>query len=174
MRLFPTLLALSLATSAAAQHNTTSSGHAMTTPQETGQSAFAALAEIVALLRADPKTDWGVVDIAALRRHLVDMNLVTTETMVTRSFLPSGVRFDIRGTARDFEAIRALVPAHAPFLASETGWEVRTSPLEDGIALFVGGDTDQIKGLGFFGLMTIGAHHQEHHLMMAKGAPPHH
>ena len=107
MRLFPTLLALSLATSAAAQHNTTSSGHAMTTPQETGQSAFAALAEIVALLRADPKTDWGVVDIAALRRHLVDMNLVTTETMVARSFLPSGVRFDIRGTARDFEAIRA-------------------------------------------------------------------
>jgi len=67
-----------------------------------------------------------------------------------------------------------MVPAHAPFLAAETGWDVVTEELEDGVALSVDGDAAQIQGLGFFGLMTIGAHHQEHHLMMAKGAAPHH
>ena len=41
-------------------------------------------------------------------------------------------------------------------------------------SISVDGDAAQIQGLGFFGLMTIGAHHQAHHLMMAKGAAPHH
>ncbi|MGZ2260157.1 hypothetical protein [Roseobacter sp. A03A-229] len=174
MRLVTLLLALSLSGPVAAQHNHSATGHVMSGPQETGQSAFAAMAEIVALLRADLDTDWTNVDIAALRRHLVDMELVTMEAEVTRSVLPAGIRFEIRGAPRVLEAIRAMVPAHAPFLAAETGWAVTTEDLGDGVALLVDGDTDQIQGLGFFGLMTIGAHHQEHHLMMAKGAPPHH
>ena len=91
-----------------------------------------------------------------------------------RMLTPEGARFEIRGTPRVLEAIRAMVPAHAPFLAAETGWDVVTEDLEDGVALSVDGDAAQIQGLGFFGLMTIGAHHQEHHLMMAKGAGPHH
>jgi hypothetical protein len=33
--------------------------------------------------------------------------------------------------------------------------------------------TNRIRGLGFIGLMTTGAHHQEHHLMIAKGAGAH-
>lgn len=174
MRLVALLLALSLSGPVAAQHNHSATGHAMPGPQETGQSAFAAMAEIVALLRADPDTDWANVDIAALRWHLVDMELVTMEAEVTRSVRPAGIRFEIRGAPRVLEAIRAMVPAHAPFLAAETGWEVTTEDLGDGVALLVDGDSDQIQGLGFFGLMTIGAHHQEHHLMMAKGATPHH
>ena len=40
-------------------------------PIEAGESAFAAIQEIVALLNADPKTDWSKVDIDALRQHLV-------------------------------------------------------------------------------------------------------
>jgi hypothetical protein len=28
--------------------------------------------------------------------------------------------------------------------------------------------------LGFFGVMTIGAHHQAHHLQMTMGEDPHH
>src|SRR5438046_3161300 len=48
-------------------------GPAMSAPREPGQSAFAAIQEIVALLEADPGTDWTKVDIEALRRHLVDM-----------------------------------------------------------------------------------------------------
>ena len=140
---------------------------------ETGQSGFAALTEIVTILREDPETDWSMVDIAALRRHLVDMDLLTTEAKVDAIQRAEGARFEIRGTQRVLEAIRAMVPAHAPFLAAETGWNVSTEELEDGVALIVDGDAAQIQGLGFFGLMTIGAHHQEHHLLLAKGAAPH-
>ena len=46
-------------------------------PTEAGQGAFAAIQEIVAILEADPDTDWSKVDIDALRQHLVDMNAVT-------------------------------------------------------------------------------------------------
>jgi len=37
----------------------------------------------------------------------------------------------------------------------------------------VSGDATQIAALGFIGLMTIGAHHQEHHLMIARGGDVH-
>ena len=85
MRLVALLLALSLSGPVAAQHSHSAIGHAMPGPQEAGQSAFAAMAEIAALLRADPDTDWANVDIAALRRHLVDMELVTTEALAPLS-----------------------------------------------------------------------------------------
>ena len=174
MRLIPLLLAIVMASPVAAQHAHFATGHDLGGPEETGQSAFAALAEIVAILQADPETDWERVDIDGLRRHLVDMDLLTQEAVVTRTLRPEGARFEIRGTPRVLEAIRAMVPAHAPFLAAENGWDVVTEDLDDGVALSVDGDAAQIQGLGFFGLMTIGAHHQEHHLMMAKGAAPHH
>lgn len=34
-------------------------------------------------------------------------------------------------------------------------------------------DPTQIRGLGFIGLMRIGAHHQDHHLMLAQGVESH-
>lgn len=37
-----------------------------------------------------------------------------------------------------------MVPAHAPFFAAETGWDVVTEDLEDGVALSVDGDAAQI------------------------------
>jgi hypothetical protein len=46
--------------------------HAAPQPTEPGQGAFAAIAEIIALLEADPNTDWSKVDITALREHLVE------------------------------------------------------------------------------------------------------
>lgn len=171
---FPFLfLAFFATTPAFAKHNHSESGHTMEGLLETGQSGFAALTEIVTILREDPETDWSMVDIAALRRHLVDMDLLTTEVEVDVIQRTEGARFEIRGTQRVLEAISAMVPAHAPFLSAETGWNVSTEELEDGVALIVDGDAAQIQGLGFFGLMTIGAHHQEHHLMLAKGAAPH-
>ena len=128
----------------------------------------------MALLREDPATDWATVDIAALRTHLVDMDFLTTQAEVSVVARPEGARFEIHGTQSVLAAIRAMVPAHAPFLAAETGWKVATEDLEGGIALIVDGDGAQIRGLGFFGMMAIGAHHQEHHLMLARGAAPHH
>lgn len=173
MRFSLFVLSLLLAGPAFAQHSHTGSGHTMAGPQETGQSGFAALTEIVTILREDPETDWTTVNIADLRRHLIDMDLLTTEAKVYVIARPEGARFEIRGTQRVLEAIHAMVPAHAPFLAAETGWDVSTEELGDGVALIVDGDAAQIQGLGFFGVMTIGAHHQEHHLMLAKGAAPH-
>lgn len=171
---FPILLfSLFVAAPAFAQHSHSGNVHTMAGPQESGQSGFAALTEIVTILRDDPETDWRSVDIAALRRHLVDMDLLTTQAEVDVIERPAGARFEIRGTQRVREAIRAMVPAHAPFLAAETGWDVSTEELEDGVAMIVDGDAAQIQSLGFFGVMTIGAHHQEHHLMLAKGAAPH-
>lgn len=41
-----------------------------------GQDAFGAVQEIVALLEADPATDWSKVNLDALRVHLIDMNEV--------------------------------------------------------------------------------------------------
>ena len=174
MRLLPLLLAIVMAAPVAAQHAHSATGHDMGAPQETGQSAFAALAEIVAILQADPETDWERVDIDGLRRHLVDMDLLTRKAEVTRILRPDGARFEVRGSPRVLSAINTMVPAHAPFLAGETGWSVASEEMEDGVALIVGGDGEQIQGLGFFGLMTIGVHHQEHHLMIAKGRKPHH
>lgn len=167
------VLSLTLAFPAIAQHDHSGSGHSIAGPQEAGQSGFAALSEIVTILRNDPQTDWSTVDIAALRRHLVDMNLLTTEAEVDVIQRNEGSRFEIRGTQRVFDAIRSMVPAHAPFLAAETGWDVSTEELDDGVALIVDGDPVRIHALGFFGMMTIGAHHQEHHLMLAKGSAPH-
>lgn len=71
MRLIPFVLAIVMAAPVAAQHANSAAGHDMGGPQETGQSAFAALAEIVTILQADPETDWERVDIDGLRRHLV-------------------------------------------------------------------------------------------------------
>ena len=173
MRFVLVLLSLSLAGQVSAQHSHGDTGHAMAGPQETGQSAFAALAEIVTILRKDPETDWDSVDIASLRRHLVDMDLLTTKAEVISVPRPEGARFEIRGTPRVLEAVRSMAPAHATFLAAETGWDVSTEEIDDRITLIVDGDAAQIQGLGFFGMMAIGAHHQEHHLMLARGAAPH-
>lgn len=174
MRFFLIVASLLFAAPAFAQHSHSGSGHTMDGPQETGQSGFAALAEIVALLREDPETDWSTVNITALRQHLVDMDLLTMAAEVTLMADPKGARFEISGTGSVLEAIRAMVPTHAPFLAAETGWDVSTEEIGNGVALIVDGDETQIQALGFFGMMTIGAHHQEHHLMLARGGKPHH
>ena len=174
MRFFIFVASLFFVAPAFAQHSHSGNDHTVNGPQEIGQSGFAALAEIVALLRQDPETDWSTVNIAALREHLVDMDLLTTAAEVTITADPKGARFEISGTERVLEAIRTMVPAHAPFLAAETGWDVTTEEIGNGVALIIDGDAAQIQALGFFGMMTIGAHHQEHHLMLAKGGEPHH
>jgi hypothetical protein len=142
-------------------------------PAETGQSAFASLAEIVALLRADPATDWTRVDIATLREHLVDMDLVTLDASVETTPTASGAVFDVTGEGRTFQAIRRMALAHPPFAEAETGWTIAAEPSEGGATLTVDGDRDQILALGFHGLMTLGAHHQAHHIAIARGDAPH-
>lgn len=151
------------------------SQHDITTgqPKEAGQAAFAAIAEIVAMLTDDPDTDWSKVDINRLREHLVDMNALTINAEVESIQASTAVEFTISGTGVTLRAIQAMVPAHAKELAKTPGWHVAAAKTDTGATLVVGSDypteLTKINALGFFGLMATGAHHQPHHLGMASG-----
>lgn len=155
------------------------SGHSATMqqamPTEGGQGAFAALAEIVALLSADPHTDWSQVDIGALRQHLQDMNQLVLNVSVTETPVPGGLQMTISRQSPGAEAAWRMVPAHGPVVASETGWNSIVQVNDDTLIWTVSaeGAEDQIRGLGFFGLMATGNHHPAHHLALAKGQPMH-
>ncbi len=141
-------------------------------PTMPGQEVFGTIQEIVALLEADPKTDWSKVDIAALREHLIDMNEVALHAVARERAVGDTIEISVTGTGRTLAGIRRMVPAHARELA-RIGWKTRTEPLPDGVKLVVTA-TDRhplvkLKALGFMGIMVQDAHHQRHHLMMAQG-----
>ncbi|MEK9644861.1 MAG: hypothetical protein VW547_04900 [Alphaproteobacteria bacterium] len=142
---------------------------------ELGQSAFAAIAEIVELLRRDPDTDWGRVDIEALRRHLIDMNDVTIKASVRTAEIPGGARFEVSsGDPRVKGSIRRMVLAHAATISGFEGMTMRGEPIDGGAALTVTvPNAAMIRGLGFIGMVTLGMHHQAHHLAIARGTNPH-
>jgi hypothetical protein len=149
--------------------------HAMTAkgqPILPGQDAFGAIQEIVQILQDDPATDWSKVSIAALREHLIDMNEVTLRAKTSEHALDNGVEIIVTGQDRTAAAIKRMVPAHAGEL-EKLGWSAKTEDLPDGVKLTVtSSDAKQavkLRALGFMGIMVQGAHHQTHHLMMAKG-----
>lgn len=160
---------IALGTAAQAQH-----AHSAAAPTEPGQSAFAAIAEIVAILRADPATDWSKVDVPALQRHLVDMDLVTTGAVATTSRSDDAVVFKVTGPEPVVAALHRMAPAHAPVLDDETGWTTSVETRPDGIEMRIEGEADMIAALGFHGVMAIGDHHRQHHLALALGGMPHH
>ena len=146
-------------------------------PTEPGESVFATVQEIVALLEADPRTDWSRVDIDALRTHLIDMDLAATRAVVRREPLPGGLRLTIGGDARTLAAVGRMVPAHAAFMDGTRGWRFESGRSAEGVVLTVTGDDDadavRIRALGYMGLLAMGGHHQAHHLALATGAPVH-
>ena len=146
-------------------------------PAEPGQSAFAAIAEIVAMLMSDTETDWNKVDIDALQKHLVDMNELTLNAKVKAIEDDGAVIFEVTGTGRAFDAIRTMVPAHAEVLKTETGWDTSVEMGDSAVKLRISASDPQelamIRGLGFFGIMATGAHHQQHHLAIARGEMTH-
>ena len=156
-------------------------GHAMTQDEaaapvtEGGQAAFVAIQEIVARLMADPDTDWSRVDIEALRQHLIDMDNVTLRANVAVEEIEGGARFVATSDVpRVVESIRAMVLAHVATMNGVEGWTMRSEIVDGGAALTVTGtDTERIRALGFIGLMTVGMHHQAHHLALATGQNPH-
>ena len=92
-------------------------------PGETGQAAFAAVQEIVAMLDADPATDWTKVDIEALRQHLIDMNNVTLGAAVEAAEVEGGIRFSVSGEGPARESVRRMVMAHAATMNGVDGWQ---------------------------------------------------
>lgn len=142
-------------------------------PLEPGQGAFATIAEIVVLLSNDPMTDWGKVNIDALREHLIDMDEVVLRATSTTKIDGNKIIFTVTGSGRTKKAIQAMVPAHAGVLARTTAWNVTGEVTETGAVMTLTSDNAQvlnvIKALGFYGVMATGAHHQVHHFAMAKG-----
>jgi hypothetical protein len=145
-------------------------------PTQAGQGAFAAIQEIVAILMADPETDWSKVDIDALRQHLADMNAVTLSAKVANTPIEGGMRFDVTGEGDVRDSIRRMVTAHAMAMSGLDGWTMEAHEIDGGASLSVRApakDAAKLRGLGFFGVLTLGMHHQMHHLMIARGAHPH-
>lgn len=144
---------------------------------EPGQGAFAALSEVVRVLEANPDTDWGRVDLGGLRAHLVDMDRLVSDAVVTELELPDGLSMMVTGDAETIATLGRMVPAHAAQLARDDRWIVDAVEVENGVELRVNSDDPgvvaRIKGLGFFGLMASQDHHREHHLMMALGEDAH-
>ena len=144
---------------------------------EVGQGAFAAIQEIVQILEADPATDWSKVDIDALRRHLVDMGAVFLRAQAASVPVDGGMRFDVTGEGEDRASIRRMVAAHAAATSGVEGWRYEAVPTEAGASMTVRAppkDLPKLKALGFFGVMTLGMHHQMHHWMIANGMTPAH
>ncbi len=144
---------------------------------EPGQSAFAAIQEIVEVLSADRGTDWAKVNIDALREHLVDMDAVTLHAAVRSEAVENGMRFTVTGEEPVRTSIRRMVTAHASTMNGVNDWQYVASETADGAMLTVTAptpDLQKLKALGFFGILTIGMHHQAHHLMIARGGNPHH
>lgn len=141
-----------------------------------GQEAFGTIQEIVRILEADPDTDWSKVNIGALREHLIDMDEVTMRARAIERWLADGVEITITGQNRTLVAIKRMIPAHARELAA-LGWSGMTEDRSDGVVLVVTSrdprQAVKIKALGFMGIMVQGAHHQEHHFIMARGELAH-
>jgi hypothetical protein len=144
-------------------------------PSEPGQGAFAAMTEIAGMMRADKTTDWTTADLRALRDHLVDMDRLMTTSQVREETSADGltIKIDLANAAND-AAVR-MVPAHAPILAAETGWQSTVETDGTSLTWTVQSNEDaaQIKALGFYGLMAVGDHHRPHHWAMAKGVNTH-
>ncbi|UPY35612.1 hypothetical protein [Sediminicoccus sp. KRV36] len=147
--------------------------HAAAMPRLPGQDAFGAIQEIVQILQADPTTDWSKVNLGALREHLVDMNEVTLRAVATESPVEGGIAIAVTGSGRTLDGIRRMIPAHGQELNRLPGWRATTEPLPDGMRLIVTAvepaQVIRLRALGFAGLLVSGAHHQPHHLMMARG-----
>jgi hypothetical protein len=152
--------------------------------QAAGQAAFGAIAEVVAVLDADPATDWSRVDLLALREHLVDMDRLMLDAAVVEEPVPGGFRTKVTAKdARTRAAIARMVPAHAAMVsggAGGAGLAAAVREIDGGVELTVTaadpGDraaVDRLRGLGFYGFMALGDHHRPHHLALARGLAMH-
>jgi hypothetical protein len=153
-----------------------SSSMAGAMPALPGQDAFGAIQEIVAVLDADPKTDWSKVDLEALRQHLIDMNEVTLRADAKARPIDDGIEIAVTGSGRTLAAIQRMIPAHAQAIDGSNGWSAKTESLPNGELLTVTAkdpkEVQHIRGLGFIGILVSGMHHQAHHLAIAEGAAP--
>lgn len=145
-------------------------------PKSPGQAAFATITEVVAILKADPTTDWSKVNLDTLREHLVDMNDVVLNASVMKKDVDGGLEMTVTGTGRTVDAIRRMLTMHSMMLGQMPEYQTAVVSAPNGVRFTVTAknkaDTAQvarIRGLGFGGLLTEGDHHARHHLAIARG-----
>jgi hypothetical protein len=144
-----------------------------------GNAAFWAIQEAVQKLHADPHTDWTKVNLEALRQHLVDMHNFTMHVeVVSQTPIERGMEVVVRPTMQAAEAsMDRVFAAHPTQLKRETGWDMHVAKQGDVFVLNVTtqklAEIDRLRGLGYIGVMALGAHHQEHHWAIVRGESPH-
>lgn len=159
------------------QHTPGMQHPAATLPKEGGQAAFTAIAEVVKLLDADPRTDWSKVNLEALRQHLIDMDEVTMRAAVRSEVIEGGAAFIVTGTGRTLEAIRRMTSSRARTGDASGGVRMSVADVAGGVRFTVvaANASDaravaRIRGLGFIGVVALGDHHAPHHLGIANGS----
>ncbi len=146
------------------------------TSTQAGQAAFAAIAEVVRLLEADPATDWSKVNLEALRQHLRDMDMVLMRARVVQAAVDGGVRLEVTGDGDVVDAIRRMLHSHGQALEAELPVTTAIAHHAQGVVLTVTAKRPddsalvaKLRGLGFAGLLVTGDHHGPHHVMIARG-----
>ncbi|MEM7257667.1 MAG: hypothetical protein AAF404_09790 [Pseudomonadota bacterium] len=147
-------------------------------PLEGGQAAFSALIEMIALLEADQDTDWSSVTIDALHLHLQDMNRLVLQTQAKTSTASDGsVEFNAVAQGAALEALHRMVPMHADLIARSRNLQIATAPHSQGVRVKISDlnqqQSQKLSALGFYGFMSLDAHHQAHHYQMATGGAMH-
>lgn len=117
------------------------------------------------------------MNIEALRQHLIDMDNVTLRADAKSEPVEGGMRFIVSGSGQIKESIQRMVTAHAAIMNGIGNWKFTAAETEVGANLTVVAppkDAGKLRALGFIGVMARGMHHQEHHLLIARGDNPHH
>ncbi|NOX15311.1 MAG: hypothetical protein GXP61_04700 [Epsilonproteobacteria bacterium] len=146
---------------------------------EAGNDAFGTIQEVIRNLKNDPNTDWSKVNIEALRAHLSDMEDITLNIKIlSQKNIPNGVVVIIKPTTpRAYSALKKVFQAHPRQLKKDTGWDMRVEEKNKNFTITITtskkNEVNEIRGLGYIGIMAYGSHHQLHHWMMAKGMNPH-
>ena len=104
------------------------------------------------------------------------MNEVVLRAEVKQTPVAGGLAMDVIGIGRTEQAIRAMVVSHAVELDRMAAFAAKTELILGGVRLTVTAKKPdelravaRLRGLGFIGLLTEGAHHGPHHLAIAKG-----
>jgi hypothetical protein len=178
-RIIPALVAtlfVPAAVAAQEHQHTPGMSHPAQAPTEGGQAAFAAIAEVVRLLDADPATDWSKVNIEALRQHLIDMDEVTLRASVRAEDVAGGAAFDVTGGGRTLDAIRRMTRSRAATGTPDGSVRMAVAEIPGGVRFtaLAGDPADaravaRIRALGFLGVVALGEHHGPHHLGIARG-----
>ena len=155
-----------------AQHMQMSHSTPLTMP---GNDIFGTIQEAVQKLEADPKTDWSKVDLEALRQHLLDMKAFTEEvSVISKKPIEKGVEIKVHpDTKRAIIALKHLFSMHPAMLKSEKGWDMKATQNGEQWTIICTttntSEVEEIRALGYIGLLAEGAHHQLHHWMIVTG-----